>query len=200
MYCHNCGTQIPDDVRFCPECGAKTASAEPAAEAGAIRPVAAGGSPAVLPPERRQNLGWYKFIINFQLFANAAVNLIGSIPFLTGTVYGSKEVAENLYYVYPEIKALTLGLGVLCIALAVYAIFVRFSLARFKRRGPTHYVILMLLNSLGTLGYALGTGAILDMPIAELLNSSQISNLAVSAALLVFTIFYFRKRKELFVN
>ena len=24
MFCTNCGKQIPDDARFCPECGAQT--------------------------------------------------------------------------------------------------------------------------------------------------------------------------------
>ena len=33
MFCQNCGSQLPDDARFCRECGAPTAALSPAAPA-----------------------------------------------------------------------------------------------------------------------------------------------------------------------
>jgi hypothetical protein len=62
-------------------------------------------------PAKKGGMGWFKFIINFQLFAAAVVSLINAFTFLSGTIYGSREVAENLYYIYPEMKLLTMALG-----------------------------------------------------------------------------------------
>ena len=209
MYCHNCGTQIPDTVSYCPECGAKVASAAPAAEAGALRPAApaaeAGELRPVMPaadaaPAKKGGMGWFKFIINFQLFAAAVVSLINAFTFLSGTIYGSREVAENLYYIYPEMKLLTMALGVVSVALAVFAIVVRFSLARYKRSGPRLYLILLAVNILVTLVFVFGAAGILESPVSDFLDSTQISSLVVSLGFLIFNFFYFRERKELFVN
>lgn len=209
MYCHNCGTQIPDTVSYCPECGAKVASAVPAAEAGELRPAApsaeAGELRPVMPaadaaPAKKGGMGWFKFIIYFQLFAAAVVSLINAFTFLSGTIYGSREVAENLYYIYPEMKLLTMALGVVSVALAVFAIVVRFSLARYKRSGPRLYLILLAVNILVTLVFVFGAAGILESPVSDFLDSTQISSLVVSLGFLIFNFFYFRERKELFVN
>jgi hypothetical protein len=197
MYCHNCGTQIPDTVSYCPECGAKVASAAPAAEAGELRPVMPAADAA---PAKKGGMGWFKFIIYFQLFAAAVVSLFNAFTFLSGTIYGSREVAENLYYIYPEMKLLTMALGVVSVALAVFAIVVRFSLARYKRSGPRLYLILLAVNILVTLVFVFGAAGILESPVSDFLDSTQISSLVVSLGFLIFNFFYFRERKELFVN
>ena len=197
MYCHNCRTQIPDTVSYCPECGAKVASAAPAAEAGELRPVMPAADAA---PAKKGGMGWFKFIIYFQLFAAAVVSLFNAFTFLSGTIYGSREVAENLYYIYPEMKLLTMALGVVSVALAVFAIIVRFSLARYKRSGPRLYLILLAVNILVTLVFVFGAAGILESPVSDFLDSTQISSLVVSLGFLIFNFFYFRERKELFVN
>lgn len=197
MYCHNCGTQIPDTVSYCPECGAKVASAAPSAEAGELRPVMPAADAA---PAKKGGMGWFKFIIYFQLFAAAVVSLFNAFTFLSGTIYGSREVAENLYYIYPEMKLLTMALGVVSVALAVFAIVVRFSLARYKRSGPRLYLILLAVNILVTLVFVFGAAGILESPVSDFLDSTQISSLVVSLGFLIFNFFYFRERKELFVN
>lgn len=197
MYCHNCRTQIPDTVSYCPECGAKVASAAPAAEAGELRPVMPAADAA---PAKKGGMGWFKFIIYFQLFAAAVVSLFNAFTFLSGTIYGSREVAENLYYIYPEMKLLTMALGVVSVALAVFAIVVRFSLARYKRSGPRLYLILLAVNILVTLVFVFGAAGILESPVSDFLDSTQISSLVVSLGFLIFNFFYFRERKELFVN
>ena len=197
MYCHNCRTQIPDTVSYCPECGAKVASAAPAAEAGELRPVMPAADAA---PAKKGGMGWFKFIIYFQLFAAAVVSLFNAFTFLSGTIYGSREVAENLYYIYPEMKLLTMALGVVSVALAVFAIVVRFSLARYKRSGPRLYLILLAVNILVTLVFVFGAAGILESPVSDFLDSTQISSLVVSLGFMIFNFCYFRERKELFVN
>ena len=44
MYCRFCGKQIPDQAKFCPECGADLASLRRAAGRHSVLPRRAGGS------------------------------------------------------------------------------------------------------------------------------------------------------------
>lgn len=89
MYCQFCGKQIPDQAKFCPECGADLApgSLRRAAGRHAVLPCRAGrlrsnrpcrpqGTPH--PPPRSASsrapaaMKWFKFIIYFQLWAGSS--------------------------------------------------------------------------------------------------------------------------------
>ena len=85
MYCRFCGTKIPDNVKFCPECGANLAPASapsaapeesapvvPMAPENAAAPAMPHGTPdpaaaigVIAAPQR--GMKWFKFIIYFQL-------------------------------------------------------------------------------------------------------------------------------------
>lgn len=54
MFCRFCGKELPEGARFCNNCG-RIADVMPLQQAARRRPMA-----------------WFKFIIYFQLFANAA--------------------------------------------------------------------------------------------------------------------------------
>ena len=76
-------------------------------------------------------MAWFKFIIYFQLFANAAGNLIIAFMWITGLHYG--ESAGLYYEVCPPLKAVDVIYGLICIACAVGAILVRQKLAELMR-------------------------------------------------------------------
>ncbi len=47
IYCTKCGTQLPDDARFCAKCGAAIGGVPGGAPAAAAAPTAAGATPSV---------------------------------------------------------------------------------------------------------------------------------------------------------
>ena len=113
MFCRFCGKELPEGARFCNNCG-RIADVMPLQQAARRRPMA-----------------WFKFIIYFQLFANAACNLIIAFMWITGLHYG--ESAELYYETCPPLKAVDVIYGLICIACAVGAILVRQKLAELMR-------------------------------------------------------------------
>lgn len=103
MYCRFCGTKIPDNVKFCPECGANLAStpsavpeesapAVPMAPENAAAPAMPHGTPdpaaaigVIATPQR--GMKWFKFIIYFQLWASLLSALIAAEKYFTGAYY-----------------------------------------------------------------------------------------------------------------
>lgn len=49
MYCIKCGAQIPEDVKFCSQCGAPTVKAEPRRKSASASPSAVGASSPAVP-------------------------------------------------------------------------------------------------------------------------------------------------------
>ena len=151
MYCRFCGKQIPDHAKFCPECGADLAPAPsaappegtpsfPAAPAASVEPaMPPQGTPdpaaafGVIAAPRR-GMKWFKFIIYFQLWAGMLVNLVTAGKYFTGAYYEGN--AEMVYRVFPALQPLDIVMGVVCLALAVYAVVVQRALAKFRAKGP----------------------------------------------------------------
>lgn len=85
MFCRFCGKELLEGARFCNNCG-RRADVMPLQQAVHRRPMA-----------------WFKFIVYFQLFANAAGNLIIAFMWITGLHYGK---SAGLYYeVCPPAKS-----------------------------------------------------------------------------------------------
>lgn len=157
MYCRFCGKQIPDQAKFCPECGADLAPAPsaappestpsfPAAPAAPVEPaMPPQGTPdpaaafGVIAAPRR-GMKWFKFIIYFQLWAGMLVNLVTAGKYFTGAYYEGN--AEMVYRVFPALQPLDIVMGVVCLALAVYAVVVQRALAKFRAKGPMMYYLM----------------------------------------------------------
>ena len=226
--CQNCGAPCPDQESLCANCGAKLPESQAwqqsaagtdqnqqnaygQAPYGQNQQNAYGQAPY---GQNQQNpygqapqnpyggshggagygmapglgMGWYKFVIYFQLFASALINGIAGIVALTGAHYEGE--ADLVYTFIPSLSTVDKLYGIVLIALAVFAIIVRFQLAQFKKTGPKFYLLLLLISGIASLIYLIAAGAIV----------SQISQLIVSAALLVANYIYFQKRSNLFVN
>ena len=214
MYCRFCGTKIPDNVKFCPECGANLApasapSAAPEESAPVVPmtpdvPVASAMPPQGTPdpaaaigvietPQR--GMKWFKFIIYFQLWASLLSALIAAEKYFTGAYY--EGYADWAYSFYCGLRELDICMGILYIALGVYAVFVQRSLAKLRAKGPVMYysfcaasIALALLNVIAAsliVGYSL-------------FSADIAAELAPSVILLFINIRYFNNRKHLFVN
>lgn len=212
MYCRFCGKQIPDNAKFCSECGANLAPAPSTApeESAPAVPMASDVPTApAMPPQGtpdpaaavgviatpQRGMKWFKFIIYFQLWASLLSALIAAEKYFTGAYY--EGYADWAYSFYGGLRELDICMGILYIALGVYAVFVQRSLAKLRAKGPVMYysfcaasIALALLNVIAAsliVGYSL-------------FSADIAAELAPSVILLFINIRYFNNRKHLFVN
>lgn len=201
-YCTRCGTK--SEGKFCPNCGAAmntNVSSAPGYSQGGGQP---GGSAPSTPgygfihkneqprtgasyaPNYNQNqrngqpdygadpknykLGWHKFLIYLNLWA------VALLSFANGVIYCVIGIPYAL-------------LGVLDLFLGVYAIYVRFQLARFKQGAPKKLTIfgVILIAS--------------NLLAAILLSDPEAGGAVVwNVAFIFYSWRYYSSREELFVN
>lgn len=216
MYCRFCGTKIPDNVKFCPECGANLApvpsaapeESVPAAPAAPEIPTPYDPTPydpapysadsfasadVVAAPQR--GMKWFKFIIYFQLWAGMLVNLVTAGKYFTGAYYEGN--AEMVYRFFPALQPLDIVMGVVCLALAVYAVVVQRALAKFRAKGPMMYYLMYIVNTAVTVLYLI-IGSII---IGQSAFTAEVAGSIIGSIVMLFVnIPYFNNRKHLFVN
>ena len=216
MYCRFCGTKIPDNVKFCPECGANLAPVPSAApeESAPAAPAApeiptpfdptpydpapysadsfASADVAAVP---QRGMKWFKFIIYFQLWAGMLVNLVTAGKYFTGAYYEGN--AEMVYRFFPALQPLDIVMGVVCLALAVYAVVVQRALAKFRAKGPMMYYLMYIVNTAVTVLYLI-IGSII---IGQSAFTAEVAGSIIGSIVMLFVnIPYFNNRKHLFVN
>ena len=211
MYCRFCGKQIPDNAKFCSECGANLApapSAAPEESAPAVPMVPENAAAPAMPhgtPDSAAAIGviatpqrgmkWFKFIIYFQLWAGMLVNLVTAGKYFTGAYYEGN--AEMVYRVFPALQPLDIVMGVVCLALAVYAVVVQRALAKFRAKGPMMYYLMYIVNTAVTVLYLL-IGSII---IGQSAFTAEVAGSIIGSLVMLFVnIPYFNNRKHLFVN
>lgn len=216
MYCRFCGTKIPDNVKFCPECGANLApvpsaapeESAPAAPAAPEIPTPFDPTPfdpapysadsfasADVAAAPRRGMKWFKFIIYFQLWAGMLVNLVTAGKYFTGAYYEGN--AEMVYRFFPALQPLDIVMGVVCLALAVYAVVVQRALAKFRAKGPMMYYLMYIVNTAVTVLYLI-IGSII---IGQSAFTAEVAGSIIGSIVMIFiNIPYFNNRKHLFVN
>lgn len=143
---------------------------------------------------------YYKFVIWVQLFLSAVVGVSQGILLLTGRIYEtvSDASAELIYAFYPGMHAVNILFGLIYIALAAAAIYVRQQLAHFKTKAPDLYYIYLIAQMAATFLYAVLQDLIIAGGPSGL--GSAVPNLIVTIILLVLCRIYFEKRRALFCN
>ena len=211
MYCRFCGTKIPDNVKFCPECGANLApvpsaapeESAPAAPAAPEIPTPYDSAPYSADPfasadvaaAPQRGMKWFKFIIYFQLWASMLVYLVTAGKYLTGAYYEGS--AEMVYRFFPALQPLDIVMGVFCLALAVYAVVVQRALAKFRAKGPMMYYLIYIVSTAGTVLYLLIASIILGQSVF----TAEVAGSIIGSLVMIFiNIPYFNNRKHLFVN
>lgn len=221
MKCPKCGELMPEGVKFCTECGAKIPvpqQTQPnvryeeqraATDAGAARSASPYRAPVDGEPQPQTyaaptqtqtgeplpRMKWFKFLVNFALWASAVLGVWNSVRMLTGLIYGSD--AELVYSFLPTLRVYDLAYGVLLLACAAFAVFTRFQLARFRKNGPACLYTLYIAQEVLAIAYAAVVAAMIG-------DSSTLSDTLVSTVtvvvMLIINVNYFRKRRHLFVN
>lgn len=123
MYCRNCGTQLTDNVSFCPECG---------------KPTGVGASEFVRTPETDRTQGAYNEPFQYQTsepvaretdgyaIASLILGILGFflLPIIGGIlaiVFGNKSIRENGMNTMARIGKI---LGIVCLVISIIAIVI----------------------------------------------------------------------------
>ena len=214
-FCSKCGTQIEDaKQQFCSNCGEKIErqeSSSPTVSATGGMPDQTNGQvtfeqsynayPAT--PIIQHPMKWFKFLIYFALFFGALINFVFGFNYITGGIYFSQTngqaTAEMVYATFGMgLKVLDIIYGILMIAIAVFSIYTRFRLAKFKSNGPLCVYILYGSGACLTLLYNIVL--IVVTGLNQLTSATSITSLIISAGFILINYSYFKKRKELFVK
>lgn len=147
------------------------------------------------PPVPQPPMKWFKFVIWVQLFLAALTNAGTGIGLLTGFAYGG--YAEDVYATFGGLRILDILIGLLCLALAAAAIYIRFQLSGYRQKGPTLYLCFLLVSIAVSLVYMLLASLALGSFAGDL---STIVSLVTSLVKYFLNRIYFEKRSFLFVN
>ena len=152
-------------------------------------------------PQNDKAMGWYKFIINFALFAGAVWNVIIGIFYVSGLIYEISDASADLVYlVFPNLQAVDIIYGIAAFAMAAYAIVVRFMLAKFKKRSPLMLYLLYVVVLVVEILYYVFAISITGMSLADAIDTQSIAWFVWQIVFLVGSIVYFSKLKDKFVN
>ena len=191
MFCDKCGTQIAENASFCTACGNPVANQVPQ--------TSAYEQPA--PQQPNLPMGWFKFLINFALWAGAILNIIAAFPMLTGSQYGTEVEAALVYSMFSDLKILDMLCGILAIALGAFGIYTRFQLAGFKQNGPKLLLYLYAAAVVYNLIYVVGCNMILSDIVLQNVDFTSVYSSTITSAIMIFVNrSYFQKRAHLFVN
>ena len=147
-------------------------------------------------PQTEQNpypMKWHKWVIWVQLWISALSNLYSAYTFLSGAGYSALA-----YSLYPGLRAAGVFAGIGSLAIAVYAVYVRFQLSRLKQGAPGKLVMLS--------AFALVLSFLYRMWICSAVNvsfkwSAELwSNIMSSLAMMKGNYSYYARRSDLFVN
>ena len=182
MFCIYCGTQLDEGAVICPSCNA------------AVN-YSGAAMAAQNPLKDPRGMKWFKFIIYFQLFANALLSLSNGVRLVTGLHYLGE--AERVYAVFPALKTVDTLSGACSFLFAAMAIFTRMRLARFRRRAPWLYCGLLVANILDAMVYDFCVMAVTQINIWD---AQTIVRPFVCLCMLIANVVYFKRRADLFVR
>lgn len=205
MFCPYCGATVKDRHLFCYSCGKQIDAEKPIANRVIIESKQTNNlSPQCIREwnerERAKNLPkeWFKFLINFALFADALLLLIESIRIMSGGVYGKNR--EYIYAVFPDLKAVNIIVGILGILLSAFCLIIRFRLAGFHKDGPPMLVSMCIASATIILVHVLFIHFITNIEMIEIIKNNILSVISFveNIILAIVNYFYFKKRKPLF--
>lgn len=145
--------------------------------------------------QKALGMGWYKFIINFQLFLGAFMNVANAGRYFGGLNYG--ESAELVYMFYEPLQILDVFMGAVLLAMAALCIYARTRLRRFRKNAVVIYLSIIVINMICEIIYtAAAYGIVGSLDDAVIVGAG--TNVVFYAVFLIGNYIYFKKRKHLF--
>lgn len=209
MFCPNCGNQCPDGTKFCQSCGTPlTNNQQQNTQPDFNNQQANYQQPNYQQPNQQypqypdkfngHQMGWYKFLIYFALFAGAFFNVCYAVLYMTGSIYETEQIDPlTVYSLYPGVKAVDIVYGILLLILAVFMIVTRFQLSGLKKNGPKMIVALYGLNIAIAIIYAILISCTTDYMAFD---ASTVGQCVIPVVMAIVNKVYFDRRKDIFVN
>ncbi len=148
-------------------------------------------------PLKKLPMGWYKFLVNFLLWANAAINVIGSFTYLGGMGH-----TAEVYAKFPAFGTLDMVYGVLTLGMGLLALAAVLALRKYKKNGPALVVGLYVYGFVISLCYNIIGISLMRAslePVDYIITvMSVVLSSALSATLAICNYVYFKKRKHMF--
>ena len=158
------------------------------------------------PVNRDMPMKWYKFVVNFQLPLSLLYYVFLLYRYISGSVYGGADVANNIYALAPALRMINYYLDAVNAITLVGAVIVMIWMKRFKTNAWKYYIGLLVGNAVAVVLYLI-MYCIVIQTNANFTNSSltqyviTITNTIWTTGLMgVINYIYFKKRDHLFTN
>lgn len=213
MFCGHCGTNVDDNAKYCPSCGAPVQPAQ-SAQSFEQNPLPPYTEPAQVNGRtwkeikqlgyiigvdgKSYGIGWMKFLLYFSFFAGAVTSLFSALNILTGMQYGSD--AALVYEVFPAMKAVDIIFGLLAILYSASLIFVRYQISGLKRTAMPSYLAVFIFGLIVGYGYLFVVSIVVGASITSTLGE-ELGKDAISIVMFIINYaVYFKHRSSVFVN
>ena len=213
MFCGHCGTNVDDNVKYCPNCGAPVQAAQ-STQSFDQNPLPPYTEPAqangrtwkeikqlgyiIGSDGKSYGIGWMKFLLYFSFFAGAVTSLFSALNILTGMQYGSD--AALVYEAFPAMKAVDIIFGLLAILYSAGLIFVRYQISGLKRTAMQSYLAIFIFGLIVGYGYLLAASIVVGAPLTSALGEALGQDVASFIMFIINYAVYFKHRSSVFVN
>lgn len=158
------------------------------------------------PVNRDMPMKWYKFVVNFQLPLSLLYYVFLLYHYISGSVYGGADVANNIYALAPALRRINYYLDAVNAITLVGAVIVMIWMKRFKTNAWKYYIGLLVGNAVAVVLYLIMYCIVIQTNV-NFTNSSltqyviTITNTIWTTGLMgVINYIYFKKRDHLFTN
>ena len=190
--CTACGATFDDTSKFCPYCGteygAEEHPAEPAGEPG--------WQPEKPKKEKKiintaQGMIWHKIVLFF-------VGMKAARRLLRGASILSYCTDKDTFSGLEQVRNLFLGMGIVNVAIGVFAMICLYRLGKRMRNGPDSVKILYGLCVAGALILSFWTSSI--APSFDLTKLDLFDGFLLDIVMLIVNSIYYSRRRDVFVN
>ena len=191
--CPSCGAEFDDTGKFCPYCGTEYGAEE--------RPAGSGEEPGRQPEQPKKEkkiintaqgmMLWHKIVL-FLVGIKAARCLVRGASVLSR--YVDKAVPDSM----TALRDFFLGIGIVNVAVGVFALIVLSRLGRHMRSGPGSVKILYGMSIAGAL--ILSTWLTSILPNADISKLGLHDSILTDVILLIVNSIYYGRHKDVFVN
>jgi|GEM_PF-6912548 len=191
MNCKNCGTEIYQNVSFCPACGESVTEAE----------------------SNALGMKWYKlqayFIMPFSALVNSfiGISLIPGVLSKMVTLYADTKIIPkdiiSIAFFLDSHREAHMILAFIEIALAIYYAYVSFAMIEYKKTAPMHiYISQVLSQAVGLVYFIVMIILTRNFDTEMLLTLAKNMISGVISVVFWITVYtkYYNKRKHLFIK
>ncbi len=186
MTCPKCNSDVLNDAKVCKFCGADLSAQK----------AEIGQQTAPNVPEIAYEMKWFKFLIYFLLFADAALRTINGIMMITGGVSRG-----GMYEAYAFLQPVDIVFGIIVFGLAALCVYTRFQLSGFRKNSPKLFYALNALMTFFSVAYDIIYLVVVSLEANKIFVSDivDIGVTLISTAVYIFlNAIYFDRRKHLF--